>query len=249
MSSTAQFSYPGGFQPNDGTIDFYLRVRSVLPENGVVVDLGAGRAGWFEDETSTIRREIRTLRPAAGKIIAIDVDPAVLDNRAADETLHASSHELPLDDESVDVIVCDFVLEHVEDPAGFVAELSRVLKPGGWFCARTPHKFHYVSIGARLFANHSHRRVLKVLQPDRKPEDVFPTVYRMNTRHLLQDAFQGWTNRSFLFRSNPSYFAGNAALYGVLDFAHRVAPLPLVGNLMGFFQKPPTASAAQPTNA
>ena len=238
--STAEHVFPGGFRPNDGTIDFYLRVRGIIPPDGLLVDLGAGRAAWFEDETSPVRREIRTLRPAAGKIMAVDVDAAVLENKAADETLQTTTHELPFESGTVDVIVCDFVLEHVEEPASFVAELSRVLKPGGWFCARTPHKYHYVSIGARLFANHAHRRVLRVLQPGRKPEDVFPTMYRMNTHAQLQTAFRGWKDETFIFRSNPSYFAGNAVLFGLLDFAHRLAPLPLVGNLMCFYQKPTT---------
>lgn len=34
----------GGFSENDGTIDFYLRINSLIDETSVVLDLGAGRA-------------------------------------------------------------------------------------------------------------------------------------------------------------------------------------------------------------
>ena len=43
----------------------------------------------------------------------------------------------PLDDASVDLAVSDFVLEHVTEPEAFVAELARVLRPGGMYIART----------------------------------------------------------------------------------------------------------------
>ena len=40
----------GGFSPNDGTIGFYLRVNSIVERDSVVLDLGAGRAAWFNDD-------------------------------------------------------------------------------------------------------------------------------------------------------------------------------------------------------
>lgn len=38
---------------------------------------------------------------------------------------------LPFADESFDCITCGYVLEHLSDPSGGLAELSRVMKPGG----------------------------------------------------------------------------------------------------------------------
>ena len=39
--------------------------------------------------------------------------------------------ELPIPDQSIDVVVSDFVFEHIQDPARAARELDRVLKPGG----------------------------------------------------------------------------------------------------------------------
>lgn len=47
------------------------------------------------------------------------------------------AEQLPLPANHVDVVVCVDVLEHVVNPARAVAEISRVLKPGGLFCFDT----------------------------------------------------------------------------------------------------------------
>jgi len=44
---------------------------------------------------------------------------------------------LPFESDKFDVVVCVDVLEHVEDPREAIAEISRVLKPGGFFCFDT----------------------------------------------------------------------------------------------------------------
>ncbi len=44
---------------------------------------------------------------------------------------------LPFEDDGFDVVVCVDVLEHVESPAATVAEIGRVLRPGGQFCFDT----------------------------------------------------------------------------------------------------------------
>lgn len=45
---------------------------------------------------------------------------------------------IPFPDASFDNILCTEVLEHVEDPAGLVAEMLRVLRPGGTLLATVP---------------------------------------------------------------------------------------------------------------
>lgn len=39
---------------------------------------------------------------------------------------------MPLDDDSVDVVYCSHVLEHIPDDRKAMSEIARVLKPGGW---------------------------------------------------------------------------------------------------------------------
>ena len=47
----------------------------------------------------------------------------------------------PCKSESFELIVCNLVLEHIEDLDAIFAEVSRALKPGGRFCLGELHPF------------------------------------------------------------------------------------------------------------
>lgn len=53
------------------------------------------------------------------------------------------AYELPYADNSVDAIHCEAVLEHLEFPNDAVAEMYRVLRPGGQLFAATPFMQHF----------------------------------------------------------------------------------------------------------
>lgn len=52
--------------------------------------------------------------------------------------VEGSALDLPLPDASFDVVVCSEVLEHIFDHRGVLAEIARVLRPGGRFVASVP---------------------------------------------------------------------------------------------------------------
>lgn len=204
----------GGFRTNDTTLDFYERVRSVCPPGAQIVDFGAGRGEWL-DGPQTRDQQIRDLRDVAGSIVGLDVAPAVLSNPQLDQAFVIDGEKpLPVDDAWADVVVADWVVEHLDDPAWFAGECSRIVKPGGWLCARTPNRSGYIALGARLVPNGSHVTVLRRLQPDRKAEDVFPTHYRLNTVEAISGAFgdDDWENLTFPVWPNMSYGGGSILL-------------------------------------
>ncbi len=229
----------GGFTENDGTIDFYLRINSLLNAKSTVLDFGAGRAAWFEDDECVTRRSIQLLKGKVEKVIAADIDDAVFDNRASDEQiLLESGNDLEIPEKSVDIIVSDYVLEHIQDVGMFVRQVSKSLKGGGWFCARTPHKFSYVAIFARLILNKFHTKALPFIQPARKKVDIFPTTYKLNTLSDIQKYFIGWESKSFIFRADPAYYFGNKTMYRFQSMMHRLLPAFFSGILFIFVRKP-----------
>jgi len=91
-----------------------------------------------------------------------------------------------------------------------------VLKPSGWLCARTPNAMGYVGIANRLVPNGLHAWVLRLLQPDREEQDVFPTHYRMNTISRLRSLLcePEWQLCLYTYEPEPGYAGGSIAPWG-----------------------------------
>lgn len=171
-----------GFTLHDSTIKFYTLVNALLHPNMIILDVGCGR-GKFMEDVVTYRKKLRLLRGKVSKVIGLDVDPSALRNTSIDELrlLNHPNEKWPIDDNSIDLIVSDWTLEHVENPDHFFKEISRVLKPGGYLCIRTTNGWGYVALGARIIPRRFHVKVLQYLQKGRREEDIFPTLYRCNT--------------------------------------------------------------------
>jgi SAM-dependent methyltransferase len=56
--------------------------------------------------------------------------------------MHFDLHDIPLEDNRFDVVFCNHVMEHVDDPIQCMSELNRVLKPGGWGIMQVPQDFN-----------------------------------------------------------------------------------------------------------
>jgi SAM-dependent methyltransferase len=112
-------------------------------------------------------------------VVGLDVDPTALEKAAAlgIEPVQANVEEpLPFDDASFDAVVAGELLEHLQFPDALVAEIRRVLHPGGVLAGSVPNAFR---VQSRL-------RFLR----GRPPEDD-PTHLRMFSpdavRELLRD--------------------------------------------------------------
>ena len=64
-------------------------------------------------------------------------------------TIAAVGEQLPFSNESFDVVLCDNVVDHAESPKQIVAELTRILKPGGllYFTVNVHHPVYAVAAG------------------------------------------------------------------------------------------------------
>jgi SAM-dependent methyltransferase len=232
--------FAGGFTSTDGTIEFFSRVNALLKHTFTVLDLGAGRGAWFYQDQCEYRRAMRTIKGKVTEYICADVDEAVLSNPTSDRNVLIKDDRIPLEDASVDLVICDYVLEHLLEVSSLKSELSRLLKSHGYFCARTPHRFNYVSFFARVIGNDRHAKVLASVQPTRQPEDIFPTFYKLNSLRRIRRVFPGWDNYSYVYSAEPRYFFGLRWLYGLLQVLHNHSPKPLTGNVFVFLRKPCT---------
>ena len=141
MSGADGFDYEAArwgeetIHPGERSIAGYRLAEALrfLPERGRVLEVGCG-AGRF-------LRAVGAARPGL-VCTGADVSRSVLATLASIapqiETRLATRGALPARDGEFDAVLLLDVLEHLEDPAGMLAEIRRVLVPGGVLHAHVP---------------------------------------------------------------------------------------------------------------
>ncbi len=209
----------GGFTDIDGTITFYTRVNALIDRSFVVLDVGCGR-GYYNENQTPVRRNLRMLKGKANKIIGIDVDKKAQSNPFIDQFILINDDKWTIDTNSIDLILCDNVLEHIEKTDIFFTEASRVLKTGGYICIRTPNSFSYIALFSKLIPNRHHSKITQIVQNERKEDDVFPTYYRCNTIWKIRSMLNkyGYDQIVYGYEAEPSYLSFSKIVYmlGVL---------------------------------
>ena len=84
--------------------------------------------------------------------------------------LHFDVHDIPLESNFAEVIICNHLLEHVDDDAKAMSELYRITKPGGWGILLSPVEYDRAvtyeddsitdpAERTRIFGQYDHRRI------------------------------------------------------------------------------------------
>ena len=102
----------------------------------IIVDIGCGVG------------DLCRILPISLKRIGIDLSLSALryahrDYRTDAMFVNASLYELPLQDESVDIIICLEVLEHLREDNKALEEVRRILRPGGRLIISLPSEFYF----------------------------------------------------------------------------------------------------------
>ncbi len=198
---------------------FYVRIDAVLDPSWTLLEVGCGR-GAFLDGDIAYKQRLRTFKGRVARVIGIDVDPVAAENPTIDEFRMIEGDVWPVESESVDAIVSDYVMEHVPDPDAYFREAARVLKKGGHIFIRTCNKWHYVYLVSSLVPNRHHAKIVGKVQDERKEEDVFPTLYRCNTRTAAKRMFEkyGFDGVAVTHEAEPSYLKFNPVVFAIGKF-------------------------------
>ena len=203
------------------------------------MDLGCGR-GWFmhkDEEDEFYIANFRNFKGKVKKVIGIDVDPVAASNPSLDEFhLLEINKSWPIQTDSIDICVCDYVVEHVVDMDFFFSELNRVMKKGGIACFRTPNKWGYMAMISSLIPNSMHARFLKKVQPQRKEEDVFPVVYKCNTKKAFEKYLtnHGFAPHVFHYNSEPTYLKFSYISFALGYYFEKILPAAFKATLFAF---------------
>jgi len=147
--------YRSGGHMADRIERFLSAIGSRCSTPGRILDMGCGtgeiaralaQQGWQVTACDISAGMIETARQQAGE-------------PAPEWLVLEPGRSLPFPDESFEVIVSSSVLEYIADLPSHLAEIVRVLRPGGWYVATVPDMRH----PARRAEESKRRRALKPL--------------------------------------------------------------------------------------
>ena len=114
-------------------------------------------------EVSLMRKLRRAYRSVPERYVTADLESPLAD-------MHFDIQHIPLPDDSVDAVICNHIMEHVEDDRRAMRELHRILRAGGRGIVLAPvdyaraATFEDASITdaaerTRIFGQYDHRRI------------------------------------------------------------------------------------------
>ena len=195
-----------------------LVAAAVTPETRLL-DLGCGRASLAGDALQAARQSV-----------GVDLDRDDLRHNATiGHALLANGETLPFASASFDVLISQWVLEHLARPERVFGEIARVLRPGGQAILFTTNANNYIPLASRLTPDALQsgllRRWLK-----RPAHESHATHFRANTRRRLQQLAHAADLEltACEYVGNPFYLAFSPLLFwGALLFEKATDPPPL----------------------
>lgn len=185
---------------------FENQIHKCLAENNTLLDAGCGY-------TANVLRKYKDI---AGHMIGIDL--VDFDEGSAIEGMDLYTSDLeniPVESNSVDLIISRSVFEHLEHPEPVYNEFSRVLKKGGRMIILTPNLGDYSAWVSMAMPNRWHPWIVSKTE-GRDERDTFPAFYRTNTKrkvkHLATQT--GFEIIDFQYLGQyPCYFMFNPYLF------------------------------------
>ena len=179
-------------------------IEEVVSPGSTLLDLGCGRM-------SLAANQFRDTKLSVG----VDLDLTDLEqNEAVDFTALADGEALPFVANAFDLVISQWVFEHLERPAPVFAEIHRVLKPSGSCILFTTCAYNYVPIVSRLVRGKIQETLISRLL--RRPDhESHPTFYRANTPGKLRELSQrvGLVNPKVMSVGSPFYLAFSTLLF------------------------------------
>ena len=161
-------------------------------------DLGRGamalpRLLHIAPEVALMRKFKKMYASTPDRYVTADLESPLAD-------MHFDVQQIPLEAESFDAIICNHIMEHVEDDGKALRELYRIMRRGGWGVILSPvelereHTFEDDTITdpaerTRIFGQYDHRRIYGRDYAARLREAGFE-VYDIDYKNELSKAEQ-----------------------------------------------------------
>jgi SAM-dependent methyltransferase len=155
-----------------------------------------------------------------GTVVGMDV--CLIGHRNIQQLVCGSLYALPFADSTFDLVTCNMVMEHLDQPERAVAEISRVLAPGGAVVINTPNLWNYGvmanAVASKLLPEGWRLRLVHA-SDSRETGEIFPVRYRANTFRRLINLLTASglkVHKAFKLPQQGPFFRRTAKLEGLL---------------------------------
>jgi len=212
---------------NDSVSIYKEIVSGLINENTVVLEAGVGFSSMYREEYKR-----------AKKVIGVDISAEYLEmNDILEEKIVADLSNFPqVPDNSVDLIISSWVLEHLLTPEKVFSEFHRVLKKGGKIVFITPNASNYIVFLNKIIPHWFRVKVASKLGGKLTVEPM-KTYYRANTVRKLNQLISLNNLRldKLIINGDPTYIAINKIFFYIGIFIEKVLSLPLLRNMRVHF--------------
>ena len=196
------------------TNDYLLLLKKNINPNSIILDAGCGEGGMFAESK---------LNKKGKRKLLIGVDSNIKRNPYLDKKFVADLERLPFNNETFDIIVCEWVIEHLQNPYLVFEEFLRVLKTDGVLIFITPNILNPLVLFSKLIPSNIKDKILKRLLGVEE-KDLFPLFLRCNSAFKINKITQkvGLKKEFLNTYPNPYYFKFNKILLSFIIYVERI---------------------------
>jgi SAM-dependent methyltransferase len=194
--------------------DYLSLVKKYMKKNSVILDAGCGEGGVFSKSE---------LNKKSKRKVLMGIDLGKSKNLYVDKKYFGSLDKLPFKDNCFDIIVCEWVAEHLEYSESVFTEFSRVLKKGGHLVLFTPNVLNPLVFFSKIISSKLKDAILTRFLHKRE-DDLFPVFLRCNSVRKIRKLAKktNFNNEFTKTYYNPEYFIFNKTLLKFVIYLDRL---------------------------
>lgn len=217
IERTPEFKRGSYFFSAKTTLDIYNElVSSVINDGTVLLDAGCGKKSLMARHN-----------PGASMAVGMDIsEEAIKRNRAFKFRITGDSYKLPFRDERFNLVVSQWMIEHIERPETVMAEFHRVLKRDGHLIVVTNSLYHPMMLLSALLPAGFRDALKRRIFPSYIDEDTFPTYYKFNSLSTMDRVLtDAGFKKIFASYTGAPFFLFNKLLFKISEGYERITDI------------------------
>ena len=204
-------------------------VSKNVDKNTVILEAGCGFTSLFIDEYKK-----------AKDVIGVDISKKFLDlNKLLRKKIVSDLGNMSkVKNNSIDVIISSWVMEHLKEPEKVFSEFSRVLKKGGRVIFITPNNLNYIVFLNKLISKKV-RRLIVERMAENLVTDPMKTYYRANSVSRIKALAKksGLVVEKLILNGDPTYTAISKLFFYIGVLIEKLTLKPFKVHIIGILRK------------